>query len=175
MQLFSAVKKRASKVAHNRPRPFYFTVQPRPTAHSPELIFHILKSRDQTSVLLSVDSSPSPFWVDHQNHNCLKIRISNEFYCICFFSARILMRSRQLFLLIINITILRHRKLLFRSKFLKNRISKEFYSHLLFFRKSSYEISCWLMSFFPVTSIIYFFRKNFVSILWSSSFSARIL
>ena len=24
------VKKRASKVAHNRPRPFYFTVQPRP-------------------------------------------------------------------------------------------------------------------------------------------------
>ena len=48
------VKKRASKVAHNRPRPFYFTVQPRPTAHSPELIFHIIKSRDQTSVLLSV-------------------------------------------------------------------------------------------------------------------------
>ena len=48
------VKKRASKVAHNRPRPFYFTVQPRQTAHSPELIFHIMKSRDQTSVLLSV-------------------------------------------------------------------------------------------------------------------------
>ena len=48
------VKKRASKVAHNRPRPFYFTVQPRPTAHSPELIFHIMKSWDQTSVLLSV-------------------------------------------------------------------------------------------------------------------------
>ena len=51
------VKKRASKVAHNRPRPFYFTVQPRPTAHSPELIFHIMKSRDQTSVLLSVNYS----------------------------------------------------------------------------------------------------------------------
>ena len=48
------MKKRASKVAHNRPRPFYFTVQPRPMAHSPELIFHIMKSRDQTSVLLSV-------------------------------------------------------------------------------------------------------------------------
>jgi hypothetical protein len=48
------VKKWASKVAHNRPRPFYFTVQPRPTAHSPELIFHIMKCRDQTSVLLSV-------------------------------------------------------------------------------------------------------------------------
>ena len=47
------VKKQASKVAHNRPRPSYFTVQPRPTAHSPELIFHIMKSRDQTSVLLS--------------------------------------------------------------------------------------------------------------------------
>ena len=41
------VKKWASKVAHNRPRPFYFTVQPRPTAHSPELVFHIMKSRDQ--------------------------------------------------------------------------------------------------------------------------------
>ena len=48
------VKKLASKVAHNRPRPFYFTVQPRPTAHSPELIFHIMKSRDQTSALLFV-------------------------------------------------------------------------------------------------------------------------
>ena len=48
------VKKRASKVAHNRPKPFYFTVQPRPTAHSPELIFHITKSRDQTSIFLSV-------------------------------------------------------------------------------------------------------------------------
>ena len=60
------VKKRASKAAHNRPRPFYFTAQPRPqptahspqpTAHSPELIFHIMKSRDQTSVLLSVTST----------------------------------------------------------------------------------------------------------------------
>ena len=69
MQLFSAdamvfskknifgpekVKKRASKVAHNRPRPFYFRVQSRPTAKSPELILHIKKSRDQRSVLLSV-------------------------------------------------------------------------------------------------------------------------
>ena len=43
------MKKRASKVAHNRPRPFYFTVQPRPTAHSLEWIFHIIKSWDQTS------------------------------------------------------------------------------------------------------------------------------
>ena len=50
------VKKRASKVAHNPTRPFYFTVQPRPqpTAHSPELIFHVMKYRDQTSVLLSL-------------------------------------------------------------------------------------------------------------------------
>ena len=39
------VKKQAKKVAHNWPRPFYFTVQPRPTAHSPELILHIMKSR----------------------------------------------------------------------------------------------------------------------------------
>ena len=45
---------RASKVAHNRPRPFYFTVQARPTAHSPESIFHIRNCWDQTSVLLSV-------------------------------------------------------------------------------------------------------------------------
>ena len=30
------IKKTPSKVAHNRPRPFYFTVQPRPqpTAHN---------------------------------------------------------------------------------------------------------------------------------------------
>ena len=48
------VKKGAPKVAHNRPRPLYFTVQPRPMANSPELILHIKKSRDQTSVLLSV-------------------------------------------------------------------------------------------------------------------------
>jgi hypothetical protein len=48
------VNKRASKVAHNRPRPFYFTVQPRPTAHSQELIFNIVKSRDQTTVILYV-------------------------------------------------------------------------------------------------------------------------
>ena len=48
------VKKGAPKVAHNRPRPLYFTVQPRPTANSPELILHIEKSRDQRSVLLSV-------------------------------------------------------------------------------------------------------------------------
>ena len=48
------VEKWASKVAHNRPRPSYFTVQPRPTAHSPELIFHIGNCWDQTSVLLFV-------------------------------------------------------------------------------------------------------------------------
>jgi len=48
------LKKTPKKVAHNRPRPFYSTVQPRPTANSPKLIFHIMKSRDQTSVLLSV-------------------------------------------------------------------------------------------------------------------------
>jgi hypothetical protein len=53
------VKKLASKVAHNRPRPFYSTVQT--TAHSPELIFHIMKSRDQTSVLLSVAMSNEIF------------------------------------------------------------------------------------------------------------------
>ena len=46
------VKKLASKVAHNRPRP---------TAHGPELIFHIMKTRDQRSVLLSV-SLPSDYF-----------------------------------------------------------------------------------------------------------------
>ena len=56
------MKKRASKVAHNLPRTFYFTVQPRPTAHSPELTFHIMKSRDQTSVLLSVIQTNLLLW-----------------------------------------------------------------------------------------------------------------
>ena len=64
MQLFSAdamvFSKKNLKIffgpekVKNRPRPLYFTVQPRPTANSPELILHIKKSRDQTSVLLSV-------------------------------------------------------------------------------------------------------------------------
>ena len=54
------MKKLTSKVAHNQPRPFYFTVQPRPTTNSPELILHIKKSRDQTSVLLSVVISLAP-------------------------------------------------------------------------------------------------------------------
>ena len=50
------MRKRASKVAHNRPRPFYSQSSP---DHSPELIFHIMKSPDQTSVLLSVITSSS--------------------------------------------------------------------------------------------------------------------
>ena len=48
------LKKPLKKVAHNRLKPFYYTVQPRPTAHSPKLIFRIMKSWDQRSVLLSV-------------------------------------------------------------------------------------------------------------------------
>jgi hypothetical protein len=48
------VKKRASKVAHNQPNPFFSQSSP---DHSPELIFNIMKSWDQTSVLLSVDMS----------------------------------------------------------------------------------------------------------------------
>ena len=44
----------ASKVAHNQPRPFYSTVQ----GHSPQpKIDFSMKSRDQTSVLLSVRQS----------------------------------------------------------------------------------------------------------------------
>ena len=42
---------RGGKIKENQ-RPFYFTVQPRP--QPTELIFHFIKSRDQTSVLLSV-------------------------------------------------------------------------------------------------------------------------
>ena len=48
------IEKNTQKIAHNRPKPFYYTVQPRPMAHSPKLIFHIMKSRNQRSVLLSV-------------------------------------------------------------------------------------------------------------------------
>ena len=55
------LKKTLKKVAHNRPKPFYSTVQPRPTAHSPKLIFHIMKSRDQRSVLLSVVFCNEPY------------------------------------------------------------------------------------------------------------------
>ena len=64
MQLFSAVatmfsnffphknvKNPPSKVVHNRPKPFISQSSP---AHSPELIFHIIKCREQASVLLSV-------------------------------------------------------------------------------------------------------------------------
>ena len=51
--VFSNHEKPPSKVAHTRPRPFYFTVQSSPD-HSTELIFHTMKSWDQTSVLLSV-------------------------------------------------------------------------------------------------------------------------
>ena len=46
------VKKRASKVIIG-PTPFFHSPA-QTTAQSPELIFHIMKSRDQTSVLLSV-------------------------------------------------------------------------------------------------------------------------
>ena len=39
--------------AHNRPNPFFHSPA-QTTAHSPELIFQIMKSWEQTSVLLSV-------------------------------------------------------------------------------------------------------------------------
>jgi hypothetical protein len=67
MQLFSAVatmffltffaykklEKPPSKVAHNRHN-LLFHSPDQPTAHGPELIFHIKKCREQASVLLSV-------------------------------------------------------------------------------------------------------------------------
>ena len=49
-KFFLSLKKQASKVAHT----LLFHSPAQITAHSPELIFHIMKSRDQTSVLLSV-------------------------------------------------------------------------------------------------------------------------
>ena len=52
------LKKLPSKVDHNRPKPFISQSSqahsPQPTAQSPELIFHIIKFREQASVLLSV-------------------------------------------------------------------------------------------------------------------------
>ena len=47
------LKKRASKVAHNRPQTFFSQVRPAAQT-SPELIFHIIKCLEQASVLLSV-------------------------------------------------------------------------------------------------------------------------
>ena len=47
-------EKKASKVAQNRPKPFFSQSSP---ANSPELIFHIIKYREQASVLFSVDTS----------------------------------------------------------------------------------------------------------------------
>ena len=69
MQLFSAdamifskknffalenIKKTPLKVAHNRPQAFFHKYGPAAQT-SPELIFHIIKCREQASVLLSVE------------------------------------------------------------------------------------------------------------------------
>ena len=62
MQLFSVdaivfsknMKRPPSKVAHNRLKPFFHSPT-QPTAHSPELIFHIINMSQETSVSLSVD------------------------------------------------------------------------------------------------------------------------
>ena len=49
------MKKPASKVAHNQPKPFFWQSSPaQPTAHSSELIFHIIKMPQDASVFLSV-------------------------------------------------------------------------------------------------------------------------
>jgi hypothetical protein len=55
LQYFQNLKKRASKVAHNRPKPFFHSPA-QPTAHSPESIFHIINMSQDTSVSLSVVS-----------------------------------------------------------------------------------------------------------------------
>ena len=57
-----------SKVAHNWPKHFISQSSP---AHSPELIFHIIKCREQASVLLSVLGSKGTHWMQHRNqHQC---------------------------------------------------------------------------------------------------------
>ena len=81
------LKKTLNKVAHNRPKPFYYTVQPRPTAHSPNLIFHIMKSRDQRSVLLSVSFAHICIRANEmiQAKHYLKVwtkNVQNTFSCI---------------------------------------------------------------------------------------------
>ena len=43
------LKKRASKVAHNWPKPFFSQLSPQPTAHSQELIFHIINMSQDSS------------------------------------------------------------------------------------------------------------------------------
>ena len=48
------LKKQASKVAHNRPKPFFYRSPAQPTAHSPKLIFHIINMSRDSSVSLSV-------------------------------------------------------------------------------------------------------------------------
>ena len=94
MQLFSAdatqqkklkkkialekLKKTLKKVAQNQPKPFYFKVQPRPTARSPKLIFHIIKSWDQRSVLLSVPCAQT-------NEETKETQLSKrDFHFICY-------------------------------------------------------------------------------------------
>ena len=76
-------KKTLKKVAHNRPKPYYSTVQPRSTAHSPKLIFHIMKSRDQRSVLLSVEASihqHSFLWGSCEIYSHKKIRVLDYYF-----------------------------------------------------------------------------------------------
>ena len=46
------LKKRASKVAHNQPKPFFSQSSP---VHSPKLIFRIINMSQDTSVSLSVN------------------------------------------------------------------------------------------------------------------------
>ena len=85
------VKKRASKVAHNRPRPFYFTVQPSPaqlTAHNQFFILWNLGTRHLFSYLCRCPSyyyyfrhifdglEPKP-WQKNEFHVCF------VHFCLC--------------------------------------------------------------------------------------------
>ena len=54
MKLYENIKNRASKVAHKRPQTFFHSIGPAAQT-SPELIFHIMNTSQDSSVSLSVD------------------------------------------------------------------------------------------------------------------------
>ena len=70
----------ASKVAHNRPNPFFSQSSP---AHSPESIFHIIKCREQAFVLLSVLKSTLYSWSVQKFSSCPEISSVKHSYNMC--------------------------------------------------------------------------------------------
>ena len=50
------LKKRATKVADNWPKPFFFHSPTQPTAHNPELIFHIINMSQSQGTYVSLST-----------------------------------------------------------------------------------------------------------------------